>query len=115
MMEDGYKPKGWLGMILGTRLWYAFFNVEDEAALEERLDSVCREIGDSGKLVLPEAVPPALAPEPAPVMVRAPVPAPAPAPRVPAPAPAPAPALAPAVALRTPDRGFCAGGSEHSR
>jgi hypothetical protein len=83
-------------MILGTRLWYAFFNVEDEAVLEERLDSVCREIGDSGKLVLSEAVPKARAVEPAPALVRAP--APAPAPRAPAPAPA--------ATLRTPDRGF---------
>jgi hypothetical protein len=23
MMQKGYSPKGWLGLILGTRLWYA--------------------------------------------------------------------------------------------
>ena len=22
MMEEGYRPNGWLGMILGVRLWY---------------------------------------------------------------------------------------------
>ena len=24
-MEADYKPKGWLGLILGSRLWYAFW------------------------------------------------------------------------------------------
>jgi hypothetical protein len=23
MMQKGYKPQGWLGLILGTRMWYA--------------------------------------------------------------------------------------------
>ena len=23
MMQKDYSPKGWLGLILGTRLWYA--------------------------------------------------------------------------------------------
>jgi hypothetical protein len=23
MMQKGYSPKGWLGLILGTRMWYA--------------------------------------------------------------------------------------------
>ena len=25
MMQKDYSPKGWLGLILGTRMWYATF------------------------------------------------------------------------------------------
>jgi hypothetical protein len=28
MTVDGYRPSGWLGLILGTRLWYPFFGAE---------------------------------------------------------------------------------------
>ena len=42
MMQKDFKPKGWLGLILGTRMWYPFDDVEEESALEERLDAVCR-------------------------------------------------------------------------
>jgi hypothetical protein len=24
MMQKDYSPKGWLGLILGTRMWYAY-------------------------------------------------------------------------------------------
>jgi hypothetical protein len=27
MMQKDYSPKGWLGMILGTRMWYAMHSV----------------------------------------------------------------------------------------
>jgi hypothetical protein len=26
MMQKDYSPKGWLGMILGTRMWYAMYS-----------------------------------------------------------------------------------------
>jgi hypothetical protein len=26
MMQKDYSPKGWLGMILGTRMWYAVYS-----------------------------------------------------------------------------------------
>ena len=70
-MSKGFKPQGWLGLLLGTRMWYAFWDADqdDDAAFETRMDSVVREIGDRGKLMLPEAVPPSqpsLAPAPAP-------------------------------------------------
>jgi hypothetical protein len=47
MMEKDFSPKGWLGLILGTRMWYAFWEADqdDDAAFETRLDSVVREIG----------------------------------------------------------------------
>ena len=87
---------------------------DDDASFERRVDSIVREIGQRGKLGMPEAVPPepTPAPAPAPAVFRtiapaaAPAPAPAPAPvptpaRIiaPAPAPAPVPSVAPAPAL----------------
>ena len=46
-MEKDFSPKGWLGLILGTRMWYAFWEADqdDDAAFETRLDRVVREIG----------------------------------------------------------------------
>eukprot|EP01044_Picomonas_judraskeda_P026029 COSAG03_NODE_7757_length_876_cov_1.335907_1_plen_105_part_10 len=80
LMEQGYRPKGWLvrpsavvqiaarsqnqmsaqGLILGTRLWYPFYGCDDEddTAFQRRLDPVVGEIGDRGKILVPEAVPP---------------------------------------------------------
>ena len=103
IFEQGYQAKGWLGLILGTRMYYRFFPsaVGTDAAFVEQMDAVAREIGDRGKAkALSEAVPPATmrasapAAAPAPALARAPARAPAPAPAstlAPAPAPAPAP------------------------
>jgi hypothetical protein len=95
MMQPNFKANGWLGLILGTRLWYAFWDADqdDDAAFEKRIDGVCKEIGGRGRLKLSEAVPP-VAPAHAPPAAPAPLPAHAPA-HVLAPAPAPAPRLAP--------------------
>jgi hypothetical protein len=83
MMQADFRAKGWLGLILGTRLWYGFFDsdLDGDAAFETRVDAVCNEIGSRGKPKLPEeAVPPAPAPAPVPTApTRAPAPAPAPA------------------------------------
>eukprot|EP01047_Picozoa_sp_COSAG01_P089554 COSAG01_NODE_21624_length_893_cov_1.197733_1_plen_184_part_10 len=69
-----------VGLILGTRMWYAMWDAEndDEAAFERRVDSVTREIGERGKLNVPESVPPVreTAPTPAPAPALAPAPAP---------------------------------------
>ena len=124
MMQKDYAPKGWLGLILGTRLWYAMWDADedDDTAFERRLSSVVREIADRGKLMVAEAVPPEPMPAPAPAPAQAPAPpAAASAPtapvaqlaRVPAPAatpafttaPAPAPAPAPAM-VRAPNQTF---------
>jgi hypothetical protein len=82
-----------VGLILGTRMWYAMWDAEndDEAAFERWVDSVTREIGERGKLDVPESVPPVreTAPTPAPARAWAVAPAVALAPlRAPAPAPA---------------------------
>ena len=88
-----------VGLMLGTRMWYAMWDAEkdNDAAFERRLDSVVREIGERGKLMLPEAVTP----------LQKPTPAPAPSGRVqtqapalsPSPSPTPTRAAAPATAL----------------
>eukprot|EP01043_Picozoa_sp_COSAG02_P016366 COSAG02_NODE_717_length_18070_cov_20.762700_15_plen_309_part_00 len=79
-----------VGLILGTRMWYAMWDAEndDDIAFERRVDSVTREIGERGKLNVPESVPPVreTAPTPAPAPALAPVVAPTPT-RAPAPAP----------------------------
>jgi hypothetical protein len=75
---------------------YAMWDAEqdDNAAFEQRLDNVVREIGDRGKLLVPEAETPFREPTPAPApAVVAPGLTPSPSP-----SPAPAPALVPAAA-----------------
>ena len=51
MMEDGYRSKGWLGMLLGVRLWYGFYGatLESDGAFEGKVDELCRELGERGK------------------------------------------------------------------
>lgn len=47
MLTDNYKPKGWLGIMLGTRLWYGFFGdvLTEEATFNAKMDALCRELG----------------------------------------------------------------------
>ena len=58
MMEANYRPRGWLGLIMGTRLYYAFFEkeLEEESAFEARVDSLVREVGDRGMRLAVEAL-----------------------------------------------------------
>jgi len=51
MMEDGYRAKGWLGMLLGVRLWYGFYGatLESDEAFEGKVEELCRELGERGK------------------------------------------------------------------
>ena len=37
MLAAGYRPNGWLGMLLGTRLWYGFFEAAPEVAMGRRV------------------------------------------------------------------------------
>jgi hypothetical protein len=37
MMEDGYKASGWLGMLLGTRLWCKFVQTSARTAVGQLL------------------------------------------------------------------------------
>jgi hypothetical protein len=51
MLEEGYRADGWLGMLLGTRLWYGFSGLvlASEAAFEGKMEELCRELGERGK------------------------------------------------------------------
>ena len=51
MLEEGYHANGWLGMLLGVRMWYAFCGsvLASEAAFEGKMEELCRELGDQGK------------------------------------------------------------------
>ena len=51
MMEDGYSAKGWLGMLLGVRLYYKFCGpvLDGERAFEAKVEELCRELGERGK------------------------------------------------------------------
>ena len=52
MMEKGYRAKGWLGMLLGVRLYYQFCGVvlESDAMFEAKVEELCRELGERGKI-----------------------------------------------------------------
>lgn len=91
MTESGYKPTGWLGLIVGTRLYFNFHSeaVRTDAEFMKQVDLVVRDLGDRGKAKagrVSEGIPPvarlfepAPAPAPAPATVRTPGPSPAPA------------------------------------
>ncbi len=52
MMQKNYTAKGWLGILLGSRLYYPFFEEtehEDQATFEKRVDALARELGNRGK------------------------------------------------------------------
>ena len=66
LLEEGYKPAGWLGMLLGVRLWYGFFGsvVASEAAFEQKMGELCRELETAVKLAAPAAPAAALSTQP---------------------------------------------------
>ena len=51
MLEEDYRAKGWLGMILGVRLYYKFCGLvlASESAFQAKADELCRELGERGK------------------------------------------------------------------
>ena len=50
MLEEGYKANGWLGLVLGTRLWYPLYGADDgDEVFENAVDAIAREIGDRGR------------------------------------------------------------------
>eukprot|EP01043_Picozoa_sp_COSAG02_P063924 COSAG02_NODE_9196_length_2292_cov_1.844961_1_plen_727_part_01 len=54
MMEEGYRADGWLGMLLGVHLWYAFCGsvLASEASFEGKMEELCRELGEKGKAIV---------------------------------------------------------------
>lgn len=96
MLQEGYKANGWLGLMLGTALWFPMYGLEDadEKTFHVKVDAIAKAIGDRGQLNhsdLSKDVAPAQTstvrqgtvafeptPEPAPARAPAPVPARAP-------------------------------------
>jgi hypothetical protein len=50
-LTRGYEADGWLGLLLGTSMYYAFYGdtLASESAFETLMESLCREIGDRGR------------------------------------------------------------------
>ncbi|XP_035824677.1 uncharacterized protein LOC101851026 isoform X2 [Aplysia californica] len=48
LMQLEYKPDGWLGILLGTKL---FFNFSGKYPFEEKINDLVKEIGQRGKLL----------------------------------------------------------------
>ena len=38
LKAENFKPDGWLGMLLGSQLWYNFF---DESKFEQQMEALC--------------------------------------------------------------------------
>lgn len=69
MMERGYKPTGWLGLLMGSRLYFEFHPaaVETDELFEKQMALVERDLGSRGKAKgrsvgrMSEGVPPRVA------------------------------------------------------
>jgi len=46
IMQNGYSPDGWLGIIMGKRLYH---NFHDESNWENKVENIVREIGKRGR------------------------------------------------------------------
>jgi hypothetical protein len=51
MLVEGYQADGWLGMLIGTRMWYGFYGVasSESVVLEGKVEELCRELGERGR------------------------------------------------------------------
>ena len=74
MVEEDYRATGWLGLLIGTQLYYKFFgaDLDEEAVFEHRIHALARALGDRGKPTVLEGVPPAGSPTPRPAAAAAP-------------------------------------------
>lgn len=54
MMQEGYKVRGWLGLILGGSLYFAFFDsaIPTDEKFMLQMDALIGEIGERGKAKL---------------------------------------------------------------
>ena len=46
-LQEKYLPDGWLGIMMGTKLWFDFSREEN---IDIHIPNLIREIGDRGKL-----------------------------------------------------------------
>ena len=51
MMEEGYRARGWLGLLIGSHLWYAFYDsaIRSDSDYHQQVSLLTRELGDRGK------------------------------------------------------------------
>jgi hypothetical protein len=51
LLHENYTAKGWLGMLLGTQLWYGFFGstLTAEGEFDKRIQELCRALGSPKK------------------------------------------------------------------
>jgi hypothetical protein len=51
MLVEGYEADGWLGLLLGTSMWYGFYGetLSSASGFDGRMDALCREIGSRGR------------------------------------------------------------------
>lgn len=47
-MESGYRPTGWLGALIGTRL---YFDLSDAKSIPSKAPGLFKELGDAGRWV----------------------------------------------------------------
>ena len=50
MMEENYKPDGWLGILLGTKLWTDFTK---HSLFDNKIEELCTRLGSVFKTVEP--------------------------------------------------------------
>jgi male-specific lethal 1 len=64
MMQEGYQADGWLGMLLGTKLWHPLFGemLSSETVFEDRMSALAREIGTRGRADAVMSAPPGAEP-----------------------------------------------------
>jgi hypothetical protein len=50
MLVEGYRADGWLGMLIGTRMWYGFYgaSASESAVFKGKIEELCRELGERG-------------------------------------------------------------------
>ena len=50
MLQAGYRVDGWLGIVLGSNLWFGFYgSTLENAEFESKVEELCRELGERGK------------------------------------------------------------------
>jgi hypothetical protein len=51
-LVQGYEADGWLGLMLGTAMWYGFYGetLSSDSAFGDRMDALSREIGSRGRV-----------------------------------------------------------------
>jgi hypothetical protein len=70
-LTKGYEADGWLGLMLGTAMYYAFYDeaLSSASVFDSRMESLCREIGPRGRADAVTVRAPEPQPEPSPSVV----------------------------------------------